>query len=415
MNTCFLVTIGNVPPRTPATQLHSFTCHSGGQNVCCEVDEGMESTIQLQVGSGRISSVFCCEQRNHVSCCLALQRTLVSSQLRTMACNTNLFDSHTASVTHKVFLVVSILIAAKWMFETWSFSLRFLHVINALTTLLEKLLCCCLSTCEEQRRILKEPKFSVKKNHVKSVIEWVTVVAWGETSGNVGGAAAVKRRCEGWPLVVGSGGPWATWPNHDQIGSWSAMVCCSALMDMALDFRSIQSNYKHHANGHSQFNKDLDDLDWFRMIPHDSAWFRIIGTFLVAEVKSRADKARPRNISVYLCDTLWFVLFCFSGVQFCGWERLYWRHPVTTFTDKELSERYSRFSPVGRARVGGVVESVELDSSKWILKARSIKTCTELHRILFRPWIRHIVDGSNALAGVVFLMLQDCCHHPLRR
>ena len=62
------------------------------------------------------------------------------------------------------------------------------------------------------------------------------------------------------------------WPNHDQIGSWCAMVCCSALMDMALDFRSIQSNYKHHANGHSQFNKDLD---LFRMIPHDS------GTFLV--------------------------------------------------------------------------------------------------------------------------------------
>ena len=56
MNTCFLVTIGNVPPRTPATQLHSFSCHSGGQNVCCEVDEGMESTTQVQVGSGRYSS-----------------------------------------------------------------------------------------------------------------------------------------------------------------------------------------------------------------------------------------------------------------------------------------------------------------------------------------------------------------------
>ena len=71
-------------------------------------------------------------------------------------------------------------------------------------------------------------------------------------------------------------------------------------------------------------------------------------------------------------------------------------------------------SPVGRARVGGVVESVELDSWKWILEARSIKTCTELNRI-FRPWIRHIVDGSNALACVAFLMLQDCCHHPQRR
>ena len=45
---------------------------------------------------------------------------------------------------------------------------------------------------------------------------------------------------------------------------------------------------------------------------------------------------------------------------------------MTTFTDKELSERYSRFSPVGRARVG-VVESVELDSWKWILEARSSK------------------------------------------
>jgi len=56
------------------------------------------------------------------------------------------------------------------VFETWSLSLRFPHVINALTILLEKLLCCSLSTCEEQRRILnKEPKFSVKKNHVKSV------------------------------------------------------------------------------------------------------------------------------------------------------------------------------------------------------------------------------------------------------
>ena len=38
--------------------------------MCCEVDEGMESTTQLQVGSGRISSAFCCDQRNHVSCCM---------------------------------------------------------------------------------------------------------------------------------------------------------------------------------------------------------------------------------------------------------------------------------------------------------------------------------------------------------
>ena len=55
------------------------------------------------------------------------------------------------------------------MFETWSFNRRFLHVINARTILLEKLLCCSLSTFEEQRRILKEPTFSVKKSHVKSV------------------------------------------------------------------------------------------------------------------------------------------------------------------------------------------------------------------------------------------------------
>ena len=90
MNTCFLVTIGKVPPRIPATQLHSFSCHSGGQNVCCEVDEGMESTTQVQVGSERYSSwevrsVFYCDLRNHVSCCLALHRILFSSQLRTMA------------------------------------------------------------------------------------------------------------------------------------------------------------------------------------------------------------------------------------------------------------------------------------------------------------------------------------------
>jgi hypothetical protein len=51
---------------------------------------------------------------------------------------------------------------------------------------------------EKNPQILnKEPTFSVKKNHVKSVTAWVTVVAWGETSGYVGGAAAVKRRCEG--------------------------------------------------------------------------------------------------------------------------------------------------------------------------------------------------------------------------
>ena len=83
------------------------------------------------------------------------------------------------------------------MFETWSFSLRFLNVINALTILLEKLLCCSLSTCEDSREeSSKSQKISVKKNHVKSVIEWVTVVAAVET-GYVGGAAAVKRRCEG--------------------------------------------------------------------------------------------------------------------------------------------------------------------------------------------------------------------------
>ena len=65
------------------------------------------------------------------------------------------------------------------MFETWSFSLRFLNVINALTILLEKLLCCSLSTCEDSREeSSKSQKISVKKNHVKSVIEWVTVVAW---------------------------------------------------------------------------------------------------------------------------------------------------------------------------------------------------------------------------------------------
>ena len=263
----------------------------------------------------------------------------------------------------------------------------------------------------EQRRILN--KSSTKSQTFWSepceICQWVTVVAWGETSGYVGGAAAVKRRCEGWPSVVGSG----PWPNHDQNRTKlvHGVPWCAAVMDMALDFRSIQSNLKHHANGHSQFKERLGRLG---LIPHDSAWFRTIGTFLVAGVKSRADRARPRNISVYLCDILRFGLLCFSSVQFCG-QRLCWRHPVTTFTDKELSERYSRFSPVGRARVGGVVESVELDGWKWILKARSIKTCTELNRILFRPWIRQIVDGSNALACVVFLMLQDCCHHPLRR
>ena len=47
LNTCFLVTIGKVPPRIPATQLHPFSCHSGGQNVCCEVDEGMDEPTCL--------------------------------------------------------------------------------------------------------------------------------------------------------------------------------------------------------------------------------------------------------------------------------------------------------------------------------------------------------------------------------
>ena len=44
--------------------------------MCCEVDEGM-ATTQLQVGFGRylyssweVRSVFCCDQRNHVSCCM---------------------------------------------------------------------------------------------------------------------------------------------------------------------------------------------------------------------------------------------------------------------------------------------------------------------------------------------------------
>ena len=75
MKTCLLVTSSKAPARIAATHLHALFCDYGGQNVCCEVDEGMESTIQLQVGSGRISSwevrsVFCCDQRNHVSCCM---------------------------------------------------------------------------------------------------------------------------------------------------------------------------------------------------------------------------------------------------------------------------------------------------------------------------------------------------------
>ena len=55
MKTCLLVTSSKAPARIAATHLHALFCDYGGQNVCCEVDEGMESTTLLQVGSGRYS------------------------------------------------------------------------------------------------------------------------------------------------------------------------------------------------------------------------------------------------------------------------------------------------------------------------------------------------------------------------
>ena len=74
--------------------------------MCCEVDEGMESTIQLQVGFGRylyssweVSSAFCCDQRNHVSCCMPWPEPTCLIR--------------TASVSQGHVVVVSILIAAK--------------------------------------------------------------------------------------------------------------------------------------------------------------------------------------------------------------------------------------------------------------------------------------------------------------
>ena len=134
------------------------------------------------------------------------------------------------------------------MFETWSFSLRFLNVINALTIVLEKLLCCSQATCEQRRILNKEPKCSVKKSHVKSVIEWVTVVAWLRLQDMLvelqPSNDAVKADPRWLEVVHELHDQIMTKsrPNHDQIGSWCAMVRCSALMDMALDFRSIQSN-----------------------------------------------------------------------------------------------------------------------------------------------------------------------------
>ena len=73
------------------------------------------------------SIATCCDQRSHVSCCFTFPHVLFSSPFHAMAWNTNSFVSHTASVSqgHVVVDAVSILIAAKSVFQTWSFALHF--------------------------------------------------------------------------------------------------------------------------------------------------------------------------------------------------------------------------------------------------------------------------------------------------